>query len=130
MENIDKFITKYGDTIAKQLQIATTELHEKLIWYLRIDGILGLINAFLFLVFGAIYWIIFYKKIKKIASDQREDDRVPVYFLGVLVAGMFFFFVTLLMIGFTSILTDNLSKIFAPDYWLIKQTIELAQNKI
>lgn len=120
MENIDKLITKYGPEIAKQLQITTTQIHEKLIWYLKIDGIINLLEVLGFFLVSIIYWMIAWPIIKK---WHKQDKYLNDYFIGGLCALLLHAVIFLIYVFFIGIIVDSLAKIFAPDYWLIQQVI-------
>lgn len=117
--NINELIAEHGPDIASQLKIATEQLYDKLIWYIRVDGIVNLIKAGLFIVPISI-WIIAFRwwvKNKDIDEESKFFGGLFIFIIG----GLLYF---ALFGQFISFLTTSLSMIVAPEYYLINQIIE------
>ena len=122
--DIQNIIDKYGATIASQLQIATTQVYEKVLWYVQLSGVVQLSQFLLIsLIFGIanfIYIRKFQKIYKTTKGDYAKNDTLQAgIFAGVI--GNFILFVLLLLI--TDVLTTSIVKIVAPQYWIIEQII-------
>lgn len=121
MDKVTELIEKHGPEIANQLKIATDQVYTKVLWYIQVDGVLGLSKVVLtVLITGIPLLILSIKWLKYIRSKDADDELGFAGFWGLVILGI-------LGLLFTSILVDHLvtqvAKIVAPEYWLINQII-------
>ena len=115
--DITKIIDKYGAELSKGLKIATTEVYDKLLWYTRINGVIGLVSGFLAIVYWGLTCFVIHKICKKIKVYDDPELSVIIYMFGFLIS----------LVIFVSICAlepiNNNIKIVAPEYWIIEQVI-------
>lgn len=110
-------IDKYGPEITKSLQIAGNQLYSKLLWYIKINGIIGLAETVLISIFAVICFYIAHKINKKKNYYTNADPFIMLTFMGAIIA--IFIFSMIISAG----LIPNISKIIAPEYWIINQIV-------
>lgn len=91
--DIQNMIEKYGPEITKTLKIASTQLYDKILWYVRADGIVGLVETVLIVIF-ILFCIHIILKIEKQTNWFMSGDpalMVYVIMLGFapLIFGLF-----------------------------------------
>ena len=112
-----ELIDSKSTEIAEKLQIATTQLYEKLLWYVKIDGIKDLISYGIFALLFIILVILAHKFCKK---WKLYSDDEPVFLAIYIGAFVILLVLTAIFIG----ITNSALKIFFPEYYLINQLIE------
>lgn len=115
--DIQNMIEKYGPEITKTLKIASTQLYDKVLWYVRIDGVLGLVSWTLVFAITLLFGLRIFKWIKKESKDTYNTEGY--WFIGA-VGLISVFLISSLVIGE---LATNTAKIVAPEYWIINQII-------
>jgi len=119
--DIQKMIEKYGSEITKTLKIASTQLYDKVLWYVRINGIIGLIETVIVsgLGIGFGIWSHLICKKNKLYKD-KYDGFNPVSLVIYTIAFLIWFILfAVIDIG----IIPNISKVFAPEYWIINQIV-------
>ena len=121
MENkIIKLIEEKGPQIAETLKIATTEVYEKVLAYIRISGVIDIGQTVLICLFLIIYFFIVKRFFDKRFKNVDEYDKVMYWFVNVVLG-----FVAFLLIVMTvDFIGDGFLKICWPEFWLIKQILE------
>lgn len=113
--DINQLITKYGATISKDLQIASSAVYGKLIWYTQVSGIIALSQFFAWAIISLVFITSIYMCLRR---DIKEDSDTRMGFI-------VFCFVAAASLGFLTLFVSNeLIKIFIPQYWLIDQVIQ------
>jgi len=116
---VDLINTK-GPEIAQTLKVATEQVYDKVLWYVRVDGIID-VATFLVTLLLIIPW---YKITKKIVAQDKKQGWGGMgdgFIWGTCsVVGIVF-----LLFGgvFINELITSASKIFVPEYYLINQII-------
>jgi len=116
--DIQEIIDRYGSQLSHSLQVSTNKLYPKLLWYVRMNGLIGLINPMVFLIsagIGSCLIHAFCKK-NKIYEYRDTDLTLAVWVLG-------FVFVVLFTLVIVCGLIPNIIKMVAPQYWIIQQII-------
>ncbi len=114
--DITQIINKYGPEIAKNLQIATSQVYSKVIWYTKVDGIVGLTQVGLIGLLGLIYFYVIHRWLKKNELYTSNGDWVFIY---LIVFMPFIFLCMFITLG----LVPNIMKIVAPEYWIMQSII-------
>lgn len=119
MQDVTKLIEKYGPEISRSLGIASSEAYGKLLWYVRVGGVLELLTVLsvLFLaVSGAIFaW--------KATEDDSHKNEFMVRFVFVCLVGLIFSLLGLVLI---QVVGNPVIRIILPEYWLIDQIVKNA----
>lgn len=120
--DIAELIDKYGPELTKQLQIASSDLYDKILWYTRIDGIVNLIGYTVFVIIMVVLNLIAIKIAKNIwkKTDKYDKDILPyvmVFVMGNLLGG-------LITLGLLITFVNSIAKIISPEYWIIHQIIQ------
>lgn len=110
-----ELISSKSTEIAEKLQIATTQVYGKLLWYVKIDGIRDLITYGFAAAVFAIMGILAHKFCKK---ERLYDEPIflVVYGGSIIIS----FAIITIFIG----IINSMFKIFFPEYYLINQVIE------
>ena len=117
MKDITTLIDKYGADIVKQLNIASSELYSKVLWYIRIGGVLDLLAGIVILCLALSGTILAWKIASK--EDYIVDD-IAIRCLVASLGGMMF---VLLGIVILFVIGMPIVKIVAPEYWIINSII-------
>jgi hypothetical protein len=124
--DINKIIDDHGQQIANQLRIATEQVYDKVMWYIRIEGAVTLVKMALYGVWAIILFFIMRWYIR--ASAKWEIFEGTDQFGRIMCGFMLFAFGGLIggMIwgGFINGLITAISMIAAPEYYLIHQIVE------
>lgn len=118
-KEIYKLIEEKGPEIAKQLQIATTQVYEKVLWYIQIDGIIGLVKMGIGVVVFVFYLSFLRLVEKKLDTNWEDGSSFAVWAIGL----AFFLIVFLIGAIFLDLIGANVAKVFFPEYYLIGQVI-------
>ena len=118
--DIIKIIDKYGPEISKQLQIATTQVHEKVVWYVQISGVLGLTKGIFLTVLTALFVYFTHRFCKKNKIYKDKEMAFWVWFFALAIGGILLLLINLFL---DSVLITNVAKIWFPDYYIIKQVL-------
>jgi len=118
--DIQKMIEKYGPEITKTLKIASTQLYDKVLWYVQVDGVVQLLTYVLVAISYVVGTILGIKFIKKHWSIFENSYGVNPLIMFPILAFILFY---LLFPLFVSGLVSNISKIIAPEYWIINQIV-------
>lgn len=116
MKDITTLIDRYGADIVKQLNIASSELYSKILWYVRIDGLVELLSwilGLLMVVTGTVFvW-------RQTSKDDYLKDEIAMRCLVASMGGVIFMLLGMIISqGIMSIV-----KIVAPEYWIINSII-------
>lgn len=123
--DIQSMIDKYGPEITKTLKIASTQLYDKVLWYTRIDGWVQLMTYALVAISYIVGTIIGIKLIKKNWKWFEDGYSTPNPLIIFPALGFVLFY--MLFPLFVSDVVSNISKIVAPEYWIINQIINKAK---
>lgn len=123
MNDITNLIEKYGPEISSQLKIASTQVYDKVLWYIRIDGARGIVvGAITFgLVFVMGRWGA--QKIRWCIKNVNYSDGVIMWFLFAVFMIFAFFFIRTV----AELTTMNIMKVVYPEYWIIDSIMERAR---
>lgn len=120
--DINQLINEHGQEISDRLRIATEQVYDKVLWYIRIKGATNLVEVFFFIVYLIILSVLlrwFIYKTKEL--DWDESDR---FFLGLIIflgGGVSF---AILWIALVSTIISSISMIIAPEFYIINQIVE------
>lgn len=114
--DIQNIIEKYGPEISKTLKIATTELYAKILWYVQVDGMIGIFNITLSILLAIIIGYITHLICKR--NKVYSDPSIVLTFY--CIAFLAWTIVTLAVIQG---IIPNITKIIAPEYWIINQIL-------
>lgn len=123
--DIQNMIEKYGPEITKTLKIASTQLYNKVLWYVQADGVVQLLTYLLVsisYVIATVLGVRWIKKNWKLFEDDYSKGGSPIE-LSIMLAFIFYMLFPL----FISSLVSNISKIVTPEYWIINQIINKAK---
>jgi len=115
--DIQKIIDKYGDQLSNSLQTTTNKLYPKLLWYVRVNGLVKIIQFVMFLgIMGMGSYFIhgLFKKYK------IYNDPTLFIFLWITILFMLAIFAAVI----TSVLITAIVQIISPDYWIIQQVVK------
>lgn len=125
MEDITKLVDKYGPEIAKSLDIASTQVSAKLLWYVRVSGIKDMILNIIFLFIGAWFiWLSHFLTIKILKKGGTEFDT-EMYALIMLLA-LAISLIAWMLVCFLVIvpIVSSAIQIASPEYWVIDQVFK------
>lgn len=118
---IQQLIDTNGPKLAELLNTTIDKVYPKILWYVRISGVIGIIQDAIWLVIIVVVVFISGKKLHAYNTNNYADNIDTVGHWG-----MWLF----LMIGIGMILgfaictfTQNTIKIISPEYWLLHQAI-------
>jgi hypothetical protein len=117
MNDIMTLIDKYGADIVKQLNIASSELYSKILWYIRIGGVLDLLAGIVVLSLTLIGTILAWKIT---AKDDFLVDEIVMRCLIACLGGLMFVLLGILIL---QVIGMPIVKIVAPEYWIINSII-------
>lgn len=117
MKDITTLIDKYGADIVKQLNIASSGLYSKILWYIRVGGVLDLLAGIVVLSFALIGTILAWK------ITAKDDLLVEELAMRCLIASLGGVMFALLGIVISAAIVMPIVKIVAPEYWIINQII-------
>lgn len=118
-------IDKYGPEIAKGLKIASTQVYDKVVWYIRIDGVVGLVTTILLSSIAIILGVLAHKFNVKNKLYMDDYGPNPALIGSYLLALVIFLMVTMMV---TTGLLPNIAKIISPEYWIINQIVNKVNN--
>jgi len=125
MQDLTKFVEKYGPEIAKSLGIASTQLYMKLLWYVKITGLKDLILDFIYIGIGALLVYLSHLISKKILEKSGDDSDYPIYLIfllfGIIISYFIWSFLCFVVINGT---VNDLMKFISPEYWIIDQIVK------
>ncbi len=121
MESVTKLVDKYGPEIAKSLDIATTQVTAKVLWYVRVSGIKDFTLDIIFILIGILFAFLTVSFSRKL-SDENEDnvERGMRLFVVGAIAFAVWLFVCFIVIDET---VNDAMKIISPEYWVIDQAV-------
>lgn len=111
--NITELIDKYGSTLASQLKIATEQVYDKLIWYIKVDGLIGIIQVVISFIVVAILGKITHKICKK--NKLEYEELFMAWFVSTIIMLVLVLCLNLAFIPFI--------KLFFPEFHLMRQVI-------
>lgn len=117
MRDITTLMDKYGADIVKQLNIASSELYSKILWYIRVGGVLDLLSGIVVLSMVLIGTFLAWKIT---AKDDTFVDEIAMRCLIASLGGLIF---ALLGIAISQAIGMPIVKIVAPEYWIINSII-------
>ena len=123
MENVTKLVDKYGPELTRSLGIASTQLYSKLLWYVRMGGIMNLVTDVASLLIGAVLILVVYKLKKR--AVKNPDATVSYYVFSLtIVLGIW----VVLSFVVSGIMNDAVKAVF-PEYWVIDQAVNKLMTK-
>ena len=124
IDKIEKLITKYGSELTSKLQIASGQVYEKVLWYVKINGIVNLFTLVLFitLIIAVLKLAAIAHKRFKIDEFSQYDDTTTIFYLASFLIGI------IIVLAGTTVIPQILIKLFVPEYWIIDQIIIKATN--
>lgn len=121
--NTNELIEKYADQIARFLQIATTQVYDKLLWYTRVDGVLDLVHVIFGLLLIVVLVLIAIKLAKKFLRARDDDDfTVSTWLVGSIIV-VIVVIVWLIIDSIFVALVNGITKIYLPEWWIIDEII-------
>lgn len=117
--NINTLINEHGQEIANQLKIATEQVYDKVMWYIRIDGLVNLGKLFFYVIFALIWTLLLRGWLK--SDDIDNETKVFGAFMIFGLVGLLVFMLWTVAIDY---LVVTISMIASPEYYLIKQIVE------
>jgi len=115
--DIQKLIEEHGADIAQKLQIATTQVYSKLLWYVQLNGVVKLATHIMgTIIFGVVMY--FTHKLCKKEDMYSGGEFILVY----MVAGL----ISMLSIAASFELVNTIIQIVVPEYYIINSIV----NKI
>ena len=129
--DVNKLVEEHGQRIADQLRIATEQVYDKVMWYIRIDGAVNLVKGFLSLIFFVIWSLAarWYLKNARKWDFFEYDDGFGFMMVGLIIFAFGGLFGGLLWSSAVDYFVTSLSMIVAPEYYLIKQIVEGIANQ-
>jgi len=108
-EQILKLIEEKGPELAEKLKIATGQVYEKVLWYVRVDGILKLIQLFLTVFFIEKGGVLLHKFLKKNGIYDYPDGSAVIWWaIYLLIGGFIIYLITEFLIFSTNQLLNKL----------------------
>ena len=120
--NIQEVIEQHGPQIVENLKIASEMLYDKVLWYVRIKGVIGVSQTILDIIFFIVFNLISFKIIDKFNSESDYPDRDVVLFLKFISFFMSFIALMLFELVIGS-LVKNISMIVVPEFYIIDSII-------
>jgi len=118
-DKLINLIEERGPEIAESLRIASTEVYAKILWYVRINGIVELTQVFIDILI-IIPWFFISKNI--INKHERDDDGLLLF--GWTISLAFLIGMGMIWIGIVDIIINSVTKILFPEYYIIGQILE------
>jgi len=118
-----ELVEKYGNELAKKLNVAITEVYPRVLLYVRLLGVVHLVNAILVGIIVVAGLAITHRLAKKLDlySDKFDDLQGAVMLWAAAV-----FFITMLCVAVfpaISSVTKSIAQIVWPEFYLIDQLI-------
>lgn len=121
--NIEKIINEHGQEIVNNLKIASEMLYEKVIWYVRVKGIIELTQSIILFITWILFVIFANLWVKKRNTETEakleSGDLLFVNFIIIMFSTMLLPIVYLVLSSFVT----NITMIIAPEFYIINSII-------
>lgn len=122
---VDK-IAAYINELAAQLGVAAEYIYPMIVRQMFIEGVVYAITSIVFLALTFFLWRYLIKNARKFWDTSYKTDSEFLMILGYVITGIISIVVTIVAIG---TLPDALMQIFNPEYYAIKNIIEMVSGK-
>jgi hypothetical protein len=127
---MDKFLNsklaeKIGGAIeamAHSLGVASEHVYKLLVHQMFVDGLVGMIQNLLILIFFLLIYLIPLAKMAKYKKSDNYDDDFDVFYYSFLIGGALV--MTLVFCIDVDCMVDNLMKMLNPEYYALKEILK------